>query len=598
MLWHECRMRRFKADSEARPYLRKTYFGRIYSKIRVLACSRVVFLWVKYLKLCLQAFDLKAFIGVMIMSTLPAGSALAQVIPDGTTATNVNIDAATGRANVEIAPSFDSRISHNRFTEFNVERAGLNLDNRLVNARTIVNEVSGSNPSLIQGEIEVLGQRAHVILANRNGITVDGGRFINTGGVALSTGDVEFIERQVAPNIFQNNVVLRTGQGLINIESGGLTGMMDRLDLLSRELRIAGLVTNENDDPLSQIGVYTGVSVAEYDSAIVPTNTASQWGRVTAGDGSGDGSGRALAPAPIVIDVTRTGGLSASRIFIEVTDLGAGVRYAGDGLATRRDFTLDADGALIFSGAEITAATDVNITAAGINAANRPFISDDDPARRSIFSAAFGATNLTALSDDITLNDTRITGFSGFAPNDANQRASQGAVNLIAQNGNIRLGSSSAALRSDIISFTREGIEVADDIVLSASGTIDVGDTVISSADDIIARGQSIGISGTIARTVFAAEGGIDLEASQGDIVNQGGLLQALGTNQGASSLAVLRLDAAGNVVNQTLDAEHLGILFSEQDIIIGSGDQIINDTARISSNSAITLNAAACALA
>jgi len=520
-----------------------------------------------------------ACIGVIATLTF-SSAAHAQVTPDGLTDTVVTTDVETGRVNVEIAPTFDSRISFNSFTDFNVSAAGLNLDNRLVNARTIVNEVSGSNVSDIQGEIEVLGQRAHVILANRNGITVDGGRFINTGGVALSTGEVSFINRQVAPNIFQVNTVLETGQGAISIEGAGLSGTMDRLDLLSRELRISAAVTNDNDDDRAEIRLYAGTSLAEYDSAIVPTNTASQWGQVV----GGNAEGLVQSVEPILVDITRTGTFSASRIFVEVTDLGAGVRFAGDGLATRRDFTITADGALLLDGADFTAATDVNLVAADIISNG-----DLDAERRTSISAAFGSANLTALTGDITLEDTRITGFSGFEP-----AGNEGGINLISETGAISIASTDEAIRSDLITFTRDDIEVADDIIITAETTVEIADTVISSAADIDVTAQAVNVSGAIARTVFVSEGATLIEATGGNIVNEGGLFQALGQSADEAIPASLTFRAAGDIVNRTVDVDNLTILFADQDISLEAAGRIVNDTARITSNGAIDLMAEA----
>ncbi|MGV7830005.1 two-partner secretion domain-containing protein, partial [Mycobacterium kansasii] len=45
-------------------------------------------------------------------------------------------------------------------------------------ARIIVNQVTSTSPTTIQGYTEVAGQRAEVVIANPNGITVSGGGFI------------------------------------------------------------------------------------------------------------------------------------------------------------------------------------------------------------------------------------------------------------------------------------------------------------------------------------------------------------------------------------------------------------------------------------
>ncbi|MHB9307516.1 two-partner secretion domain-containing protein, partial [Fusobacterium polymorphum] len=54
-------------------------------------------------------------------------------------------------------------------------------------ASTIINEVSGVNKSRIEGYQEIVGKKANYILANPNGIYVNGAGFINTGNVTLTT---------------------------------------------------------------------------------------------------------------------------------------------------------------------------------------------------------------------------------------------------------------------------------------------------------------------------------------------------------------------------------------------------------------------------
>ncbi|AOS80828.1 hypothetical protein Q5W_18595 [Hydrogenophaga sp. PBC] len=55
-------------------------------------------------------------------------------------------------------------------------------------ARVVLNEVNSSNPSFLNGPIEVAGQRAEVVIANPSGIQVNGSTFINASGVTLTTG--------------------------------------------------------------------------------------------------------------------------------------------------------------------------------------------------------------------------------------------------------------------------------------------------------------------------------------------------------------------------------------------------------------------------
>ena len=55
-------------------------------------------------------------------------------------------------------------------------------------ARVILNEVTSSNASTLNGYLEVAGNKASVVIANANGISVNGLGFINTDNVVLSTG--------------------------------------------------------------------------------------------------------------------------------------------------------------------------------------------------------------------------------------------------------------------------------------------------------------------------------------------------------------------------------------------------------------------------
>ncbi|KVE30271.1 hypothetical protein WI93_08505 [Burkholderia vietnamiensis] len=151
---------------------------------------------------------------------------------------------AAGRQTVNIAPAIGG-VSNNTYSSFNVPKAGADLNNVGINARTIVNQVTSTNPSLIQGNINVLGPRANVILANPNGVTVDGGSFTNTGHVVLSTGQVGFTDLTLAPGVVQRNVVLTTDRGAIAIGPGGLSGTLVNLDLIAKQLSINGPVTND-----------------------------------------------------------------------------------------------------------------------------------------------------------------------------------------------------------------------------------------------------------------------------------------------------------------------------------------------------------------
>ena len=89
-------------------------------------------------------------------------------------------------------------VSHNAYTQFNVKERGLILNNATKytktqlagyidknmflagnGAKTIINEVTSTNPSTLKGYIEVAGNPADVVIVNPNGMTVNGFGVIN-----------------------------------------------------------------------------------------------------------------------------------------------------------------------------------------------------------------------------------------------------------------------------------------------------------------------------------------------------------------------------------------------------------------------------------
>lgn len=378
--------------------------------------------------------------------TLVACGALSQVwaqavVPDGSTTTSSST-AADGRIKVDIAPKNASGTSLNRYTNFNVPTTGVDLNNATVGARTIINEVTSTNPSLLQGQIQVLGPRAHVIVANPNGITVDGGSFVNTGGVALSTGTVSFVNRASAPGQSQDNPLLTTADGLLVIGADGLSGAMSHLELISKQLRIEGQVTNSNSSSAADIRTTTGASSVEFDANVFPTNPTAPWAAAS--------SGGATSIGTVLVDISRPGGLSASRVQIAVTDAGAGVRSAGTLLASAQDFTLAATGDVQLSGS-VTAKRDVVVNAATIAVTGK----DDGSA-----STLSSGRHMDLLASSVNIRATEITAGTGGT------------------GGDVTLGKSGTAATGDLVvagvqgaqGYTRASITAHGGLGLYAQG--------------------------------------------------------------------------------------------------------------------------------
>jgi hypothetical protein len=213
----------------------------------------------------------------------------------------------------------------------------------------------------------VLGQNANVVLANPNGITVDGGSFVNSGHVVLSTGQVSFNDLTIAPDQIQRDVILTTNGGAITIGPGGLSGTLINLDLVSKQLAVNGPVTNDYSSSTGGIRAITGSSTTTWDTSFSPSDNGHDWLASVTSPGA---SGPAYA-----VDITEAGGMTAGRVQLIVTDQGAGVRSLGSMVATAGDVVVQANGDIAVAGGSVSAANDLTVNSGSItltDSANGP----------------------------------------------------------------------------------------------------------------------------------------------------------------------------------------------------------------------------------
>jgi filamentous hemagglutinin family protein len=561
----------------------------------------------------------------------------AGITPDGGTATTVST-GANGRQLVNLAPT-TAGVSHNTYTTFNVGTAGADLNNAVVRARTIVNQVTSTNPSLIQGNIAVLGPRANVILANPNGITVDGGSFTNTGNVALTTGQVSFNDFTTSGGQLQRNVVLNTGLGAINIGPGGLAGAMLNLELIAKRVRVAGAVQNSFTDPNSKVRIVAGTSRAEVDTSVSPTDNLSPWVSY-----SSTGSG---VPLGLAIDITSGGSLTGGRVELLVTDQGAGVRHAGAAFATAGDFVISSTGQLQLAGGSVKAANDVLIgtsalTGAGALSADRNVqISSNkvqlDGAVVSAGTAAQAGSIVIGASGQVhavpvTIDHSTLTATGGIGLMDAGPGVSMTATqltaaqNVIAQVGSLMLAADASGVsqwtsQQGTVQVTTPGafrvtggkidgvggtsvqaaaIALANttlqssgaDVSLSSAGAYTQAGANVIAAGNLSVQAGSVAVSaqnGTPA-SLAAMNGGLLIQ-SAADLTNIGGLLQGKTRNtaQSASEGAVTLL-AGGSIRNDVFGGTQ-GIVFGQDDdVVLRAGGDVANHQSRILSNAKLTM--------
>ena len=247
-------------------------------------------------------------------------------------------ETANGIPLVNITAPSSGGVSRNEYETFNVPDKGAILNNSYTLSKTelagyvpgnnnmaerpakiIVNEVTGAGSTSMDGFLEVAGNRADVVIANPNGITVNGGGFINTGKAFLTTGKPVYDGED---HLQRFDI---TG-GDILIEGKGLGGKeTESLAILSRAVKInAGIWAKD-------LHITTGAN-----------NIDAKTLEASAIEGKG---GR---PA-FALDTAAIGGMYAGRITLVGTEKGLGVNNSGTWSA-EDNLTLDWNGDLKNSG--------------------------------------------------------------------------------------------------------------------------------------------------------------------------------------------------------------------------------------------------------
>jgi filamentous hemagglutinin len=461
-----------------------------------------------------------------------------------------NLDAAqNGVPVVNIARPNGGGLSHNKFSDFNVDSRGVIINNSVRpgvsqlggaltpnanlggrSASAILNEVTGTGRTRLDGYTEIFGARADYILANPNGISINGGGFINTPRVTLSTGRPRFEADALTGLDVAGGDILVEGQG-VNADN------VDAFTLVTRAARINADIHARRLDIVTGQNRY-GVA----DGSVTPL----------APDGS---------PAPAVsIDSSALGGMYAGRIRLVGTEKGVGVNLEGLTRATE-DLFLQADGDISVRG---KASADRSLRAA--SESGSVTVGGALAAGDSAEVAAAGAVRLEAGSESI-LYAWDLTVAAGSLENEGRVMAA-GSVHAtvggaVANSGLLQAGSDMALSaggavrnRGDILAGNALALEAGADLDNAGTvhaggvGTVRAGSGMANEGDILAGTGLRVEARTALANSGRLQTGGTATVHSDGALANAGEILTA-----GALGLA-----AAGDVDNTGRIASGAGV--------------------------------------
>ncbi|EPN9274978.1 contact-dependent inhibition toxin CdiA [Escherichia coli] len=408
-----------------------------------------------------------------LISTIIAGQPLLPAVGAVITPQNgAGMDkAANGVPVVNIATPNGAGISHNRFTDYNVGKEGLILNNAtgklnptqlggLIQnnpnlkaggeAKGIINEVTGGNRSLLQGYTEVAGKAANVMVANPYGITCDGCGFINTPRATLTTG-------RPVMNADGSLQALEVTEGSITINGAGLDGT--------------------RSDAVSIIARATEVNAALHAKDLTVTagaNRVTADGRVSALKGEGD-------VPKVAVDTGALGGMYARRIHLTSTESGVGVNL-GNLYAREGDIILSSSGKLVLKNS--LAGGNTTVTGTDVS------LSGDNKAGGNL--SVTGTTGLTLNQSRLVTDKNLVLSSSGqIVQNGGELTAGQNAM-LSAQHLNQTSGAVNAAENVTLTTtggITLKGRSVAGKTLTVSSGSLNNGGTLGAGRDATVKTG-------------------------------------------------------------------------------------------------------------
>ncbi|WP_103575639.1 hemagglutinin repeat-containing protein [Campylobacter concisus] len=198
----------------------------------------------------------------LLLGTMPALANEPSIIADPGASNRPDILKAPNETLIINITNPDSKgVSINEYSRFNTPPTGTILNNSNKNIDTkiagqidanyrlnkeaslIINKVNSAEKSSLKGNLEVAGSRADVVIANPNGISVDGLNMINSRSLTLTTGNINKLSPKEIELISDKSIDI-VGDGL-NDKSSDYTNVISNAinlnsNIHANELNIIG----------------------------------------------------------------------------------------------------------------------------------------------------------------------------------------------------------------------------------------------------------------------------------------------------------------------------------------------------------------------
>ncbi|HEM8290823.1 TPA: filamentous hemagglutinin N-terminal domain-containing protein [Providencia stuartii] len=509
----------------------------------------------------------------LCVSMIVGSTTVAQAAITPTNGAGVMVQG-NGPTIVYINKPSESGVSHNIYSQFDVDQKGVILNNSagLSNttiggkiggngnvagkrAKVILNEVNSNTATTLNGMIEVAGGKAQVIVANASGITCNNCGFINTNRTTLTTGKVS-----LDGNNLVNDYNVQQGKIAIN----GSFNANSPTDIIARSVAINGAVTAQ------RLNVIAGNNRVNSAGDVIGTTTAIG------------------AKPSIGIDVSALGGMYANKISLMATETGVGVSNAGDIASHNGAITIDSAGTVNNINGNIHSANTLSINATGLT--NSGTISAAKSV--NIQAAGTGAINndrghITSLNNDVNLT-TLGTLSNNNGTIEAQQNVTTLSDTIVNDNGSFKATRGDLNVHSTNVIYNRDNMGNPND---PAKGFI-AGQDITIDAVRIVNENSNI----TAGRDItLNAQNSIENMANSKIVAQRRAEVNTMYLTQSNSELNAVKgrmdLDASVALTNDPRSKIHSGKLLNINANQLTNSGSIISDNGKTEIKSNILSN-------
>ena len=278
----------------------------------------------------------------LLLATSPALANEPSIIADPGASNRPDILKAPNETLIINITNPDSKgVSINEYSRFNTPTTGTILNNSNKNIDTkiagqidanyrlnkeaslIINKVNSAEKSSLKGNLEVAGSRADVVIANPNGISVDGLNMINSRSLTLTTGSINKLSPKEIELISDKSIDI-VGDGL-NDKSSDYTNVISNAinlnsNIHANELNIIGekALTSSKDRLYNDVKAKNQENSFSLDSSALGGMYANKIKLVGTSNGVGvNNNGLVIANNNIEIsldgDIVNTGAIASNK---------------------------------------------------------------------------------------------------------------------------------------------------------------------------------------------------------------------------------------------------------------------------------------------